>query len=94
MEELTLSPSDTPSSRLRELAARRGVRTYEAAAWRAPAATRFDGRPANDFLTRAEAMIEAREPTVMEPMPRWLIVAIGCVVAALMGMLLGGMLAV
>ncbi|MBX9707513.1 MAG: hypothetical protein K2X61_06235 [Caulobacteraceae bacterium] len=82
-----------------------GVRTaieaYQAAAWRAPAATRFDSRPANDFaandfLTRADLIApqSTPAPVQMEPMPRWLVVVIGGVIAAIMGALLGGALAV
>lgn len=82
-----------------------GVRTaieaYQAAAWRAPAATRFDSRPANDvaandFLSRADAIApqSTSAPVQLEPMPRWLVVAVGGVIAAIMGALLGGALAV
>ncbi len=87
-----------------------GVRTaieaYQAAAWRAPAATRFDSRPANDafsrdfgandFLSRADLIAPQSTPgpVQMEPMPRWLVVAIGGVISAIMGALLGGALAV
>lgn len=81
----------------RPSALRDGIEAYQTAAWRAPAATRFDSRPANDFLAQAEAFAPvtiAAEPVVMEPMPRWLVVAIGAVVAALLGALLGGALAV
>ncbi len=81
---------------------RNAVEAYQAAAWRAPAATRFDGRPANDslgadFLARADAIAPRTisvEPMPMEPMPRWLIVAIGAGIAALLGALLGGALSV
>lgn len=80
---------------------RKGIEAYQAAAWRAPAATRFDSRPANDFatsdfLTRAERIAPQATPgpVQMEPMPRWLIVAIGAAIAALLGAMLGGALAV
>lgn len=72
MEELSLSP--------------RRYAVRETAAWRAPSATRFDSRPANDAETQAQ--IEAAV------MPRWLLIAGGAVAAALMGAALGGMLAV
>lgn len=86
----------------RRIQARKGIEAYQAAAWRAPAATRFDSRPANDiaandFLARADAIAPrtiSAEPVAAEPMPRWLIVAIGAGIAALMGALLGGALAV
>ncbi len=86
---------------------RKGIEAYQAAAWRAPAATRFDSRPANDFaandlrhsdfLARADAVAPRSvpvDPMPLEPMPRWLIVAIGAAIAALLGALLGGALAV
>lgn len=84
---------------------RRHVRTaieaYQAAAWRAPAATRFDSRPANDVAGDAarpglagSAPLPTPAPVRMEPMPRWLVVVIGAVIAAIMGLLLGGALAV
>ena len=69
----------------------------ETAAWRAPSADRFDSRPANDFLSRAEVVAPTArrpEPIEAEPLPRWLIVAIGGVIASVLGMLLGGALAV
>jgi hypothetical protein len=77
MEELSLSP-----------------RTYsrttvaETAAWRAPSAVRFDGRPANDAFHAGGAPVE------MEPVPRWLVVVGGGFVAAILGALLGGALSV
>lgn len=71
MEELSLSP--------------RRYAVRETAAWRAPSATRFDSRPAND--TAVEAQVEAAV------MPRWLLVIGGGVAAALIGAALGGMLA-
>ena len=80
---------------------RNAIEAYQAAAWRAPAATRFDSRPANDFaandfLSRAEAMAPQSTPgpVEIEPMPRWLVIAAGGIIAAVMGALLGGALAV
>jgi hypothetical protein len=85
----------------RPAGARTALEAYQAAAWRAPAATRFDSRPANDFaandvLTRAEAVTPQSTPAPMElaPMPRWLVVLIGAIVAAILGGLLGGALAI
>ena len=78
-------------------AVRDALTAYQTAAWRAPGATRFDSRPANDFLSRADAIAPTTygvQPTEMEDMPRWIVVAIGCVVAALFGALLGGMMSV
>jgi hypothetical protein len=74
---------------------RDALAAYQVAAWRAPGTTRFDSRPANDFLARADA-IAPRTLSVVPPKPRpvsrWIIVAIGAGVAALLGALLGGSL--
>ncbi len=85
----------------RPAGARTALEAYQAAAWRAPAATRFDSRPANDFvandfLSRADAIAPQSTPDTMQmaPMPRWLVVLIGAIIAAVMGGLLGGALAV
>lgn len=78
-------------------AVRDGLAAYQTAAWRAPAANRFDSRPANDFLSRAEVIAPTThgvEPVAAEPMPGWIVVVIGGVIAALLGVLLGGALAV
>ena len=86
-----------PGYRTRPGAVRDALSAYQTAAWRAPAATRFDSRPANDFLSRAEVIAPTTygvQPAEMEPLPRWIVVAIGCVVAALLGALLGGMMSV
>lgn len=72
MEELSLSP--------------RRYAVRETAAWRAPSATRFVSRPAND--AEVSAQVEAAV------MPRWLLVVGGGAAAALIGAALGGMLAV
>ena len=86
-----------PGYRTRPGAVRDAVTAYQTAAWRAPGATRFDSHPANDFLSRAEVIAPTTysvQPAEMEEMPRWIIVAIGCLVAALLGALLGGMMSV
>jgi hypothetical protein len=70
MEELSLSP--------------RRYAVRETAAWRAPSATRFDSRPANDA--------EGAEQ-LAPPLSRWLVVVGGGGAAALIGAALGGMLA-
>ena len=80
----------------------RAMTANQIAAWRAPGATRFDSRPANDvraddFLARADAVAPrtfAAVPTEPQPMPRWVIFAIGAVVAALLGGVVGGMMSV
>ncbi len=102
MEELIMTPTDGQRPPLRPGAIRDAVSAYQAAAWRAPAATRFDSRPANDvatndFLARADAIAPltlSAAPVPMEPLPRWMIVALGAVVAALLGALLGGAMSV
>lgn len=95
MEEMIVTQGQ--GYRTRPGAVRDAVTAYQTAAWRAPAATRFDSRPANDFLSRAEVIAPTTynvQPAQMEEMPRWIVIAIGAVVAALMGALLGGMMAV
>ncbi len=89
-----MTPNQGP--RMRAAAVRDAVAAYQTAAWRAPAATRFDSRPANDFLARADAIApraQLDEPIDLEPMPRWMIIAIGGVIAAILGALLGGAMA-
>ncbi len=83
--------------RTRPGAVRDAVTAWQTAAWRAPSATRFDSRPANDFLSRADAIAPRTydvRPGETEELPRWIVIAIGCVVAALLGALLGGMMSV
>ena len=99
MNELIVYQGQT--QRMRPGAVRDAINAYQTAAWRAPSATRFDSRPANDvvandFLARAEAVSPTyvTQPVATEPMPRWLIVAIGAVIAAILGALVGGALAV
>lgn len=65
----------------------RAADAFEAVAWRAPKAQRFESRIANDP--------PRPEPTfrdVMRAVPGWVVVAGGGVVAALAGAMLGGML--
>ena len=96
MEEMIVTRG--PEYRTRPAVARDAATAYQTAAWRAPSATRFDSRPANDFLSRAEAIAPrtyAVQPAAGgEELPRWIIVAIGALIAALMGALLGGMMSV
>lgn len=69
---------------------------YQAAAWRAPGPTRFDSRPANDFLARAEAVAPTLRPperAEVQRLPRWVGFALGALLAALLGAIVGGMLA-
>ena len=103
MEELIVTtpegpvfPGQSPRMRqiAREMAMRNAAAAYQTVAWRAPAAHRFDGRPANDFVARADAVVmrDPRGQVPAEPMPRWLIFAIGAIVAAVLGALLGAMM--
>ncbi len=79
----------TPSRRME------GVRAYDRAAdafgvvaWKAPSTQRFESRPANDPAP-------APEPTfndMARAIPGWAVVVGGGVVAAMMGVLLGGAL--
>ncbi|MDP3406438.1 MAG: hypothetical protein Q8S03_17235 [Brevundimonas sp.] len=90
---MTPNPHEQPG---RPSQARDALTAYQVAAWRAPGATRFDARPANDFLARADAIaprtLSAR-PVEADPLPRWVVVAAGAVVSALLGAVLGNLLA-
>ena len=95
MEELIVS--EVPGPRPRSGAFRDPLTAWQTAAWRAPGATRFDGRPANDFLARADAIAPhtlSAPPIQAEPLPRWITVVAGAAIAAGLGALLGAMLAV
>lgn len=86
-----------PDYRTRPGAVRDAVTAWQTAAWRAPGATRFDSRPANDFLSRADAIVPVTyrvQPAERVDLPRWIVVVVGAVVAALMGALLGAMMSV
>jgi hypothetical protein len=66
----------------------RAADAFETVAWRPPSAARFDTRVANDAATP--------EPTLNETiarLPGWVAIVAGGVVAALMGALFGGALA-
>lgn len=56
----------------------------EPAAWALPPVERFNGRVANDAET---------EPVTPDDIPRWVIVVGGAVFAAVLGALVGGVLA-
>jgi len=60
---------------------------FDAVAWRAPSPRRFDSRPAND-----EAGVQQPADDQIE-LPRWAIIVGGGVLAALMGAMVGGGLA-
>ena len=83
----------TPISRAEALrlqaadrAYRKSADAFDTVAWRAPSASRFDGRAANDAVPHDPSV--TRMPTV----PVWMSVAAGAVAAAAMGALLGGAL--
>lgn len=67
----------------------RAADAFETVAWRPPSAARFDMRVANDPVVE-EPTLQA----VVADLPAWVTVVAGGVVAALMGALVGGMLAV
>ena len=95
MEELIVTQGQ--GYRTRSSAVRDAVNAYQTAAWRAPSVTRFDSRPANDFLARAEVITPrayVAQPAETDEAPRWIVIAVGALVAALMGALLGGMMSV
>ncbi|MBA3050244.1 MAG: hypothetical protein KKE42_05965 [Alphaproteobacteria bacterium] len=61
---------------------------FETIAWRPPSAARFDPRAAND-----PAVEEPTMTALIADLPGWVGVVAGGVIAALMGALLGGALA-
>lgn len=67
----------------------RAADAFETVAWRPPSTARFDTRVANDPVVE-EPSLQA----LMADLPDWVTVVAGGVVAALMGALLGGILAV
>lgn len=81
----------TPARRLQGYRAYgHAAEAFDTVAWRAPTARRFDGRPANDFNWRTAP----ERAHAGSDMPRWIVILAGAVIAALIGALLGGMLAV
>lgn len=79
----------TPMTSARRPAGVRAADAFETVAWRPPSSARFDTRVAND--------VEAAEPTLTEAiagLPGWVVPLIGAAVAALVGLLLGGFLAI
>ena len=66
----------------------RAADAFETVAWRPPSSARFDTRVANDPVVEEPALKE-----LVAALPGWVTVVAGGVVAALMGALLGGMLA-
>lgn len=84
MNQMSLTPSHRLHARQ---SYGRAVDAYDAVAWRAPSSRRFVNQVANDaFVDRPIEMGEG--------MPRWLVLIGGAALAAVVGALLGGMLAV
>lgn len=85
MEPMTLTPS-------RRLQARqaygRPVDAFEPVAWRPPSSVRFDNRVANDPAPDGDPDLSS----LSEGVPAWLTIALGGLVAALAGALMGGAL--
>lgn len=78
--------ADRPARRI-AIKAYETVDAFDAVAWRPPSARRFEA-PANDGFEQPSFMDE------LKAMPGWVIPVTGAVAAALMGLLLGGWLAV
>ena len=86
METLPL----TSSRRLEGVQAHgRAADAFETIAWRPPSAERFDTRVANDPATPEPTLHE-----MMAALPGWVTVVAGGVVAALLGAMMGGALAI
>lgn len=66
----------------------RAADAFETVAWRPPSSARFDTRVANDPVVEEPALGE-----LVAALHGWVTVVAGGVVAALMGALVGGMLA-
>lgn len=82
----------TPAQRLHGVRAYgRAANALDTVAWRAPAAERFESRAANDPQDRTFTYETIEDSTGV---PHWLILVGGAVIAAVVGALLGGMLAV
>lgn len=90
MTNLIVSPDRDAAFRSRAHDAYRSVDAFGTVAWRAPEPRRFDALPANEWHDTVSAPLVGTE--TWEGMPRWLGVAVGCVVAAVLGALLGGAL--
>ncbi|MDI6624669.1 MAG: hypothetical protein QME55_08055 [Brevundimonas sp.] len=82
---MTLSPSRRLEA---SRAYGRSVDAFETVAWRAPSATRFDNRVANDVAPEPDRSLS----DLADGVPAWLTITLGGLVAALAGALLGGAL--
>ena len=82
----------TPAQRLHGVRAYgRAANAMDTVAWRAPSASRFESRAANDPTEQTFTYQTVEENTGI---PHWLVLVGGAVIAALVGAMLGGMLAV
>jgi len=82
----------TPAQRLHGVRAYgRAANALDAVAWRAPTASRFESRAANDPVEQGFTYQTVEDSTGI---PHWLVLVGGAVIAALVGAMLGGMLAV
>ena len=86
MERMTHSPSRRLEA---GRAYGRSVDAFETVAWRPPSPARFDTRVVNDT---AEPEAEPTLSEMIDGVPGWVVVALGGVVAALMGAMFGGAL--
>ncbi len=66
----------------------RAADAFETVAWRPPSSARFDTRVANDPATSERTLKE-----LIADLPDWVTIVAGGLVAALMGAILGGALA-
>ena len=88
MEEMILA---TPrSSRSRPV-----TENFQAAAWRAPTAPRFDSRPANDVAQNVDASaLENDNGTETSGIPRWFIAIAGGLIVAMLAVFAANAMAI
>ena len=92
MEDLTMSSTNRMNG---YRAYGRPVDVLDPVAWRPPPARRFDARPANDGMWSGEPQrASTRMPTATDRLPMWAVVAGGGLLAAAMGAVMGGLLAI
>lgn len=87
MEQLSATPAFRDKVRPYGLPSSRAADAFDTVAWRAPAASRFDSRPANDVSEPQETLSQLLRDT-----PAWVGIVFGAAGAAIMGALLGGAL--
>ena len=92
MEDLTMSSTNRMNG---YRAYGRAADALDPVAWRPPPTRRFDSRPANDGGWTAGAReTGSRAPRALDGVPMWLVIAGGGLIAAAMGAVMGGMLAI